>query len=56
MYYYSIFQQLFNFILRYRFEKSVKELSGDRYKKKFSVLRRFMTQIRGKAKENQRRI
>ncbi|MBO4630390.1 MAG: DUF4372 domain-containing protein [Lentisphaeria bacterium] len=32
----SIFQQLFNFIPRYRFEKSVKNLSGNWYCKNFS--------------------
>ena len=52
MYYYSIFQQLFNFIPRYRFEKSIKELSGDHYKKKFSTNQQFLTclyaQITGK--------
>lgn len=52
MYYYSIFQQLFNVIPRYRFEKSVKELSGDHYKKKFSTNQQFLTclyaQITGK--------
>lgn len=52
MYYYSIFQQLFNFIPRYRFEKSVKELSGEHYKKKFSTNQQFLTclyaQITGK--------
>ena len=30
MHYSSIFQQLFNFIPRHRFEKSVENLSGDR--------------------------
>ena len=52
MYYYSIFQQLFNFIPRYRFEKSVKNLSGDHYIKKFSAWQQFLTclyaQITGK--------
>ncbi len=52
MYYYSIFQQLFNFIPRYRFEKSVKNLSGDRYCKHFTAWKQFLTllyaQISGK--------
>ena len=52
MYYYSIFQQLFNFIPRYRFEKSVKNLSGDHYCKTFSAWQQFLTclyaQITGK--------
>jgi len=52
VYYYTIFQQLFNFIPRYSFEKSVKELSGDHYKKKFSTNQQFLTclyaQITGK--------
>ena len=52
MYYSSIFQQLFKFIPRYRFEKSVKNLSGDRYCKKFSAWQQFLTclyaQITGK--------
>lgn len=52
MYYNSIFQQLFKFIPRYRFEKSVKNLSGDRYCKNFSAWQQFLTclyaQITGK--------
>ena len=52
MYYNSIFQQLFNFIPRYRFEKSVKNLSGDHYCKTFSAWQQFLTclyaQITGK--------
>ena len=52
MYYYSIFQQLFKFIPRYRFEKSLKKLSGDRYCKRFSAWQQFLTclyaQITGK--------
>jgi len=52
MYYNSIFQQLFKFIPRYRFEKSVKNLSGDRYCKNFSTWQQFLTclyaQITGK--------
>ena len=52
MYYNSIFQQLFNFIPRYRFEKSVASLSGDRYCKHFTAWKQFLTclyaQITGK--------
>ena len=52
VYYNSIFQQLFNFIPRYRFEKSVKNLSGDHYCKTFSAWQQFLTclyaQITGK--------
>ena len=52
MYYNSIFQQLFNVIPRYRFEKSVKNLSGDHYCKTFSTWQQFLTclyvQITGK--------
>ena len=52
MYYNIIFQQLFNFIPRYRFEKSVKNLSGDHYCKTFSAWQQFLTclyaQITGK--------
>ena len=52
MYYNSIFQQPFNFIPRYRFEKSVKNLSGDHYCKTFSAWQQFLTclypQITGK--------
>ena len=52
VYYYSIFQQLFKFIPRYRFENSVKNMSGDRYSKKFSAWQQFLTclyaQITGK--------
>lgn len=52
MYYNSIFQQLFKFIPQYRFEKSVKNLSGDRYCKNFSAWQQFLTclyaQITGK--------
>ena len=52
MHYNSIFQQLFNFIPRYRFEKSVKNLSGDHYCKTFSAWQQFLTclyaQITGK--------
>ena len=50
--YYSIFQQLFKFIPRYRFENSVKNISGDRYSKKISAWQQFLTclytQITGK--------
>ena len=45
MYYYSIFQQLFKFIPRYRFEKSLKKLSGDRYCKRFSAWQQFLTRL-----------
>ncbi len=52
MHYNSIFQQLFNFIPRHRFEKSVKNLSGDRYCKHFTTWKQFLTllyaQITGK--------
>ena len=52
MHYSSIFQQLFNFIPRHRFEKSVENLSGDRYCKHFTAWRQFLTclyaQITGK--------
>lgn len=52
MHYSSIFQQLFNFIPRHRFEKSVEKLSGDRYCKHFTAWRQFLTclyaQITGK--------
>ena len=52
MYYSSIFQQLFNFIPRHRFEKSAENLSGDRYCKHFTAWRQFLTclyaQITGK--------
>ncbi len=52
MHYNSIFQQLFNFIPRHRFEKSVKILSGDRYCKHFTTWKQFLTllyaQITGK--------
>ena len=43
MYYYSIFQQLFKFIPRYRFEKSVEKHSGDRYCKHFTAIRQLKT-------------
>ena len=43
MHYSSIFQQLFNFIPRHRFEKSVEKLSGDRYCKHFTAWRQFLT-------------
>ena len=52
MYYYSIFQQLFKFIPRYRFDKKAEETSGNRYCKHFSAWRQFLTclyaQITGK--------
>ena len=52
MYYSSIFQQLFKFIPRYRFDKTVEKVSGDRYCKSFSAWRQFLTclyaQITGK--------
>ena len=35
MYYCSIFQQLFKFIPRYRFDKKSDETSGNRYCKNF---------------------
>ena len=50
--YYSIFQQLFKFIPRYRFDKKSDETSGNRYCKHFSAWRQFLTclyaQITGK--------
>ena len=52
MLYYSIFQQLFKFIPRYRFDKKADETSGNRYCKHFSAWRQFLTclyaQITGK--------
>ena len=52
MYYCSIFQQLFKFIPRYRFDKTVEKVSGDRYCKSFSAWQQFLTclyaQITGK--------
>ena len=52
MLYYSIFQQLFKFIPRYRFDKKAEETSGNRYCKHFSAWRQFLTclyaQITGK--------
>ena len=42
MLYYSIFQQLFKFIPRYRFGKKAEETSGNRCCKQFSA-RRFLT-------------
>ena len=52
MLYYSIFQQLFKFIPRYRFDKKAEATSGNRYCKHFSAWRQFLTclyaQITGK--------
>lgn len=52
MYYHSVFQQLFNFIPRYRFEESIGKVSGDRYCKHFTAWKQFLTclyaQITGK--------
>ena len=52
MYYNSIFQQLFNFLPRYRFEKVVEQHSGDRYCKHFTAWKQALTclyaQITGK--------
>ena len=52
MYYCSIFQQLFKFIPRYRFDKMVEEASGNRCCRHFSARRQFLTclyaQITGK--------
>ena len=52
MYYYSIFQQLFKFIPRYRFDKKAEETAGNRYCKHISAWRQFLTclyaQITGK--------
>ena len=50
--YYSIFQQLFKFIPRYRFDKKAEATSGNRCCKHFSAWRQFLTclyaQITGK--------
>jgi transposase len=52
MHYNIIYQQLFNFIPRHSFEKSVENLSGDRYCKHFTAWKQFLTclyaQITGK--------
>ena len=52
MLYYRIFQQLFKFIPRYRYDKRVEAVSGNRYCKHFSAWRQFLTclyaQITGK--------
>ena len=52
MYYCSIFQHLFKFIPRYRFDKKEEESSGNRCCKHFSAWRQFLTclyaQITGK--------
>ena len=52
MYYRSIFQQLFKFIPRYRFDKTVEKVSGNRCCKHFSAWRQFLAclyaQITGK--------
>ena len=52
MLYYSIFQQLFKFIPRYRFDKKIQETSENRCCKHFSAWRQFLTclyaQITGK--------
>jgi hypothetical protein len=52
MHYNSIFQQLFNFIPRHRFEKATKKYSGDHYCKHFTALKQVLTclyaQITGK--------
>ena len=52
MHYNTIFNQHFNFIPRHRFEKFVKDLSGDRYCKHFTAWKPFLTclyaQITGK--------
>ena len=51
-YYPTIFNQLFNFIPRYRFDKCVTELKGDRYCKGFTAWKQFLvllySQISGK--------
>ena len=38
MYYYSIFQWLFKFVPRYRFEKSVENHFVGRYRRRFAVI------------------
>ncbi|MBR4518252.1 MAG: DUF4372 domain-containing protein [Victivallales bacterium] len=43
MLYYSIFQQLFKFIPRCRFDKKSDETSGNRCCKHFSAWRQFLT-------------
>jgi hypothetical protein len=52
MHYNSIFQQLFNFIPRHRFEKATKKYSGDHYCKHFTAWKQVLTclyaQITGK--------
>ena len=52
MLYYSIFQQLFKLISRYRFDQKSDETSGNRCCKHFSAWRQFLTclyaQITGK--------
>ena len=41
--YYSIFQQFFKFITRYRYDKKADETSGNRCCKHFSAWRQFLT-------------
>ena len=52
MHYDTIFSQLFQFIPRYRFEKSVETTGANRYCKHFTAWRQFLTclyaQITGK--------
>lgn len=43
MHYNSIFQQLFNFLPRHRFENAVQNTSGDRYCKHFTAWKQFLT-------------
>ena len=43
MLYYSICQQLFKFIPRYRFDKKVGKASGNRCRRHFSAWRQFST-------------
>jgi len=52
MHYNTIFQQLFNFLPRHRFEKAVENSGEDRYCKHFTAWKQFLTilyaQITGK--------
>ena len=43
MQYNTIFSQLFHFLPRHRFEKSVEKGGGDRYCKHFSAWRQLLT-------------
>ena len=50
MYHCSIFQQLFKFIPRYRFDKMVEKVSSDRYFKSFSAWQQYIAPIESRAK------